>query len=46
MSYVGNNFLPAPRQFALLTDEEIERFVPMVNEAFQEEPESHEGPSP
>jgi hypothetical protein len=33
-------------QFPLLTDEEIERFVPMVNEAFQEEPESHEGPSP
>jgi len=25
----------------LLTDEEIERFVPLVNEAFDEEPESH-----
>ncbi|MDB6107382.1 MAG: Filamentation induced by cAMP protein Fic, partial [Gammaproteobacteria bacterium] len=33
-------------QFPLLTDEEIERLVPMVNEAFQEEPGSHEGPSP
>lgn len=33
-------------QFPLLTDEEIERFVSMVNEAFEEEPESHEGPSP
>jgi hypothetical protein len=32
-------------QFALLTDEEIARFVPMVNEAFEVGPESGQDPS-
>jgi Fic/DOC family len=33
-------------QFPLLTDEEIERFVAIVNEAFEPEPEPLDGPSP